>query len=377
MSEKERNTSGQTQEAIYNTAMAKLDADRLTVQSAYKAANLERAAELFETVADYEDSAQLAGQCRQMAEQARLTGRDVQLRRALRRAKTASGDDEWARVEEQLEQLADMPEAQEKLAEVKAKRAGHHRHTAVRRSIAITVIAALLILIVVCIRSGAYRYGLGRLFALADMDSPAAYEFRKAGGFADSEQQIQLLIENKIRKADAGDEVEYAGMNWVVLDRDDERILLIAADLNKESILYGRPFHHTREDITWEESSLRAYLNGEFYETAFTEEERSHLLLQTSDGELNDMYGTSYEGSTTEYVTILGSEQIGLYRSVIDHLGLNWWLRAPGERPDTAQFMTADHQAMQYGYPVDYTGMYARAVIALDAAYFAGAEDAQ
>ncbi len=376
MSEKEKNTSGQTQEAIYQKALEKLEADKLTVQSSYKAANLERAAQLFDTVSDYADAADLASRCRQMADAARKAGREDQLKRTLSRAKVARKDDEWAKVEENLEKLQDMPEAQEKLTEVRSRRRALSRRSTVKRSIGLTVLAALALLAGLSVHNGAYRYGLGRLFALAKMDKPAAYEFRNAKNFADSEAQLRLIIEDKIRSAGIGEEVEYGTQKWVVLDRDEERILLIAADLGKEDMLYGLPFNRTREETSWAECSLREYLNGTFLETAFTEEERAHLLVQTSEDELNYLYDTAYEDSTSDYVTILDPTQVGLYREVIEHLGLNWWLRAPGEALDTAQFMTADHQAMTYGYPVDYTGMYARAVIALDASYFAGSEEA-
>ena len=49
-----------------------------------------------------------------------------------------------------------------------------------------------------------------------------------------------------------GDIIEFDGINWVVLDRRDDRVLMLT-----ERIIDSRNYHHTFESITWENSSLR------------------------------------------------------------------------------------------------------------------------
>lgn len=72
-----------------------------------------------------------------------------------------------------------------------------------------------------------------------------------------------------------GEEIE-----WRVLDVKDGNVLLLS-----EYGLDVQPFHETRgSDIAWEDCTLRQWLNDEFYESAFTDEEKEKMLLSTSEG---------------------------------------------------------------------------------------------
>ena len=63
-------------------------------------------------------------------------------------------------------------------------------------------------------------------------------------------------------------------IRWIVLDRIEDQLLLLAADC-----LDSRPYHRTPfEAVTWETSDLRAWLNGEFLRAAFTQDQRSIIV---------------------------------------------------------------------------------------------------
>lgn len=64
-----------------------------------------------------------------------------------------------------------------------------------------------------------------------------------------------------------------APITWKVLNAAGDRALLIT-----EKGIDCQPYHHTLTPITWEASSLRAWLNGEFFATAFTEDEAARIL---------------------------------------------------------------------------------------------------
>ena len=54
----------------------------------------------------------------------------------------------------------------------------------------------------------------------------------------------------------------------------DGKTLLLAKDC-----LASLPWHNAHMAVTWDKSDLRAWLNGEFLQTAFTAEEQGRILL--------------------------------------------------------------------------------------------------
>lgn len=72
-----------------------------------------------------------------------------------------------------------------------------------------------------------------------------------------------------------GEEIE-----WRVLDVKDGNVLLLS-----EYGLDVKPYNEEAlPDISWEDCTLRQWLNGEFYEKAFTDEEKEKIILSTSEG---------------------------------------------------------------------------------------------
>lgn len=67
-------------------------------------------------------------------------------------------------------------------------------------------------------------------------------------------------------------------IEWTIIDENENGYFVIST-----YVLDFKYFHHTEEDVTWETSDIRAWLNGEFYEENFTDEEKSQILLTTVD----------------------------------------------------------------------------------------------
>ena len=61
-------------------------------------------------------------------------------------------------------------------------------------------------------------------------------------------------------------------ITWVVLKNDGNRLLIIS-----EKILDCMQYHKTKEDITWEHSDIRKWLNHDFLQKAFTQEESAAI----------------------------------------------------------------------------------------------------
>lgn len=72
-----------------------------------------------------------------------------------------------------------------------------------------------------------------------------------------------------------GEEIE-----WRVLDVKDGNVLLLS-----EYGLDVKPYHeNVSSGISWEACTIRQWLNGEFYEDSFTDEEKKKIVLSTSEG---------------------------------------------------------------------------------------------
>ena len=133
-------------------------------------------------------------------------------------------------------------------------------------------------------------------------------------------------------------------IEWLVLGSDGDKVLL----LTKKSI-ESLPWHNTHEGITWDGSDIRAWLNGEFLQTAFTKEEQEGILLTDLDNGDDLKYGTAVGKNTQDKVFLLSGAEIEKYFPSVDERTVKptpcaishgaytngsgdcaWWLRSPG-----------------------------------------------
>lgn len=148
--------------------------------------------------------------------------------------------------------------------------------------------------------------------------------------------------------------VEFGGLSWYVLDKKDDRTLLLS-----EKILEKRPYHDAAGAVTWESSALRAYLNGEWLNT-FSAAEREKICEVTNTNRPNGKYAVSGGAETTDRAFLLSLEEAELYlggfadvltaKTAAEGAAFWWFLRSPGEAADVAAYVTA-------GGLIDYHGM--------------------
>jgi len=112
---------------------------------------------------------------------------------------------------------------------------------------------------------------------------------------------------------------------WRVLEVKDGKALLIT-----ENIIELRKYHSTNTSITWETCDLRKYLNGEFYNNTFSEEEKKQIAEITVKNDDNPKRGTPGGNDTV------------------------WWLRSPGYRDDCAACVGYDSSVNVDGRFNDY-----------------------
>ena len=147
-------------------------------------------------------------------------------------------------------------------------------------------------------------------------------------------------------------------IEWIVLDVQDGKCLLMS-----KYALDGKKYHGKRTAVTWETCDLRYWLNNDFLETAFTDEEQEAILVTEVDNSPEQGYekwrSTNSGNNTVDRIFLLSYAEANKYLGVTyvsptkyasyrhawskrelltedgDYAG-RWWLRTPGRHPNRA-----------------------------------------
>lgn len=168
-------------------------------------------------------------------------------------------------------------------------------------------------------------------------------------------------------------------IKWRVLSNDGST-LFVAADKGLDC----KDYHDPGGDITWENGTLRNWLNSSFYSTAFSSMEQGAVVSQNVINEDNPMYGTEGGNNTMDKVYLLSigeaanptygfcenyeSESVSrqlktsdyahargvynVYNSRYAGNGL-WWLRSPGYVTISAASVTSNGYVHRTGTSVN------------------------
>lgn len=114
-------------------------------------------------------------------------------------------------------------------------------------------------------------------------------------------------------KYNRGHEVGRTDVEWIVLKVEGNKALLIT-----KNVIDAMPFNEEeyaagKGEVTWENCTLRKWLNNDFYSRAFTDEERSVILTSTLKNPDNEAFGTKGGNDTEDKVFILSYAEIKEY----------------------------------------------------------------
>lgn len=101
-------------------------------------------------------------------------------------------------------------------------------------------------------------------------------------------------------------------IEWLVLDRDGDRVLLISKyALDYQSFM---PFYEpVTEPYTWESCSLRRWLNGTFLNAAFSADEQQRLLTTTVITSPGSLHRENGPVTTEDLVFLLSNTEVYAY----------------------------------------------------------------
>lgn len=169
-------------------------------------------------------------------------------------------------------------------------------------------------------------------------------------------------------------------IEWIVIARDrDNHALLLS-----RYCLDALPYNEDGGDVTWEDSSIRAWLNGEFLESAFGGDPNGFICAaecKTKDGRS----GTDGGENTTDRIFLLAVDEVTQYfpkessrRAPVTEYAKEqgaeydkngngwWWLRTPGKTQDMAAGVHTAGGVNYDGRDVDRTDLCIRPALWLD-----------
>lgn len=99
-------------------------------------------------------------------------------------------------------------------------------------------------------------------------------------------------------------------LEWRVLEKDEagNKALLITSDC-----IACMPYHSEKEEITWNDSALRQWLNGFFLQEAFSDEERSRILETDVETRVEEEIEEEGVITSRDRVFLLSDEEVKTY----------------------------------------------------------------
>ena len=97
-------------------------------------------------------------------------------------------------------------------------------------------------------------------------------------------------------------------IEWLVLDVQEDRALLLS-----RYALDAQPFHKKYEYVTWDTSTIRQWLNGTFYNSAFSEDEKTIMERTTLLPDRNPYIKCDSGRETADYVFLLSLEEVDAF----------------------------------------------------------------
>lgn len=301
------------------------------------------AAKIFKTIPEFKDSADLAENCSAQAEICRKNATYEQAKSFMARNKCEDYEKairtfrtiaDWKDSERQIVECQDR--IKELKAEEEKKRIAAEKAAKKTKKIAIiaTPIVCVIIVFIILLNTVIIpnsRYNSAMKLYNEGKYTEAIEAFEALSGYKNSENQIEKCyigiygIEkwNKIKSAEIGSVYTFGtyeqdnnqsngkeDIEWIILDKKELSILVIS-----KQALDCKQYNESYTDVTWENCSLRKWLNGTFYNTAFSSTEQSQIQSTNVSADKNPKYSTNPGNATSDKVFLLSITEAEKYFS--------------------------------------------------------------
>ena len=368
---------------------ARLDGIYTRAKNAMSAANTESAykdaAQLFESVSKYQDSAALAQSCYEKAEVARkdailaegkakMIGEVISnYEAAIKLFESISGwkdaDEKVYACQKKIEEIKAKAEAdrleKERKAEIERKEAEriakrNKKIAIITTPIVCAIIAFIIVLNTVIIPTQKKN----------DFIATYGQEVYDKFGLVVEGEYIKFGAYEQDNNTSNGKE----DIEWLVLEVKEGKALVIS-----KYALDCKQYNTSYTDVTWETCTLRKWLNNDFLGAAFSADEKAMIPTVTVSADKNPEYSTNPGNATQDQVFLLSITEVNKYFSsdsarqckptgyaVANGAYVNssngncwWWLRSPGNyHQDYAAFVNYDGDVYVSGHYV-YGGNHA------------------
>ena len=217
-------------------------------------------------------------------------------------------------------------------------------------------------------------------------DYKVAYMLLDGLSYKDSAEKFQSVKQALIKNAKVGDIVYFGtyeqdndtsngkeNIEWLVLAKKDNKILVIS-----DKALDCQPYNTSDDYVTWEKCTLREWLNNDFINAAFSDDEKAMIPTVTVSADSNLKYNTNPGNTTKDKVFLLSIVEAEKYFTsdearmcipteyVISNVSTSdeytkdgkatcWWrLRSPGAIQYYAAEVDFDGDVDEFGIDVDY-----------------------
>ena len=198
-------------------------------------------------------------------------------------------------------------------------------------------------------------------------------KIKKIAGYSCLPIKLSFLLGTTVRFGTYPQEKneEIVPIEWRVLTVNDKKALLIS-----EYALDCKQYNTSEAGVTWENCSLRKWLNGTFLNNAFSAEEQAQIQNTTVSADKNPKYSTNPGNATTDKVFLLsineaekyftndearkcaptayakaqGAWTHDNYKTSSGEATCRWWLRSPGGNQSLAASVNYVGSVDYYGY---------------------------
>ncbi|MGN0408065.1 MAG: DUF6273 domain-containing protein [Bacteroides sp.] len=164
-------------------------------------------------------------------------------------------------------------------------------------------------------------------------------------------------------------------IEWIVLDNQGDKMLVMS-----RYALDCQPYSTVIVNVNWETCTLRNWLNNEFYNTAFNDDEKNLIRKTNLENPDNRKYGIKGCNATSDKVFCLSIDEANQYflygkigaakataYAISKGVSLSslsgsyagdcyYWLRSPGNLQDYAALVGPDGEVAAAGRSVSYVG---------------------